>query len=92
MTNLYTSNLEIPVDNLVELLINQIDMSIVQINLSVDKYSEAEELIGTITPPTSYVENGGFPESDTKTRVRVYLSDGQVSGGEKIKIKIDSVE
>ena len=90
MANLYTSGLETPVDNLVELLIDQIDMSSAQISLSVDKYSAAEELIGAIVPPTSYVENGGFPEEGTKTRIRVYLSDGQVAAGEKVKIKVDS--
>jgi len=92
MINLYTSDLETPVDNLVELLIDQIDMSSVQVSMSVEKYSAAEELIGAIVPPTSYVENGGFAQSDTKTRIRVFLADGQVSGNETVKIKIDVME
>ena len=90
MANLYTSGLEAPSNNLVELLIDQIDMSSAQVTLSVEKYSAAQELIGVITPPTSYVENGGFPEEGTKTRIRVYLADGQVTGSETVKIKIDS--
>ena len=88
MANIYTSGFETPVDGLVEILIDQISMSNT-LTLSVDKYSAAEALIGPIVPRTRYLENGGFPQEGTKTRIRVYLADGQVSGGEKIKVKID---
>lgn len=92
MANLHTSSLETPVDNLVELLIDTIDMSNLDIEVLVDKYSAGDALIGAITPSVSYIENGGFPEEGSKTRVRVYFEEGQVTAGEKVEIKINSEE
>jgi hypothetical protein len=87
MANLYTSALLQPSENLVEILIDRITMD-AQIKLEVSKFSAQDELIEVIIPPTTYVENGGCPED--KTRVRVYLNEGQVAAGEKLQIKLDN--
>lgn len=87
MSNLYISSLIQPTENSVDIEINRISLS-ERLLLTVEKYSTQGELIGTIIPPTTYVENGGCPED--KTRIRVFLNDGQVGVGEKIKIKLDN--
>lgn len=87
MANLYTSALLEVSANPVEILINRVALDS-QIKLEVSKFSAADELIGVIIPPTTYVENGGCAED--KTRIRVFLDEGQVAAGEKIQVKLDN--
>ena len=86
MTNLYTSELLTVSTDPVEILINRIDIG-VNMNLEVSKFSAQDELVGVINPPATYVENC----VDTKTRIRVFLSEGQVAAGEKIQVKLDTL-
>jgi hypothetical protein len=87
MANLFTSALlEVSV-NPVEILIDRVAID-GQVKLEVSKFSAADELIGVIAPPTTYVENGGCAEN--KTRIRVFLDEGQVAAGEKIQVKLDN--
>jgi len=83
MTILYTSELEIPSDNLVSLIINQITLD-PNIKVEVNKWSSSDEYIEDIIPRMSYIENN----IENKTHIRVYLSEGQVLSGEKIKINL----
>jgi len=83
MANLYTSDLEVPVDNLVDLEISQVDLT--SVRTEVTHYTSGDSLIGVIVPPTVYVENN----IQDITHIRVYLAEGQVAAGEKIKIKLD---
>jgi hypothetical protein len=87
MANLYTSGLIAPSANPVDFEIDQLDLS-AQVKLEVSKFSAQDELIGVIVPPTTYVENGGCTAG--KTRIRVFLEDGQVAAGEKIQVKLDN--
>jgi hypothetical protein len=86
MANLFTSDLLVPAANPVEILINRVVIE--QSKLEVSKYSAQDELVGVIVPPTTYVENGGCAED--KTRIRVFLAEGQVASGEKIQVKLDN--
>jgi hypothetical protein len=88
MATVYTSALIAPVDGLVDVEIDQINVQN-RLALEVSRYSAQEELVGVIVPPTTYIENGGCAEG--KTRVRVYLAEGQLQSGEKIQFKIDSL-
>ena len=87
MTNLYTSTLVDPVDNVVDLQVTEIPLaSIAQAQLTVFKYSAEEVYISDIVPPTAYLEN----DDGSNTHIRVYFGEGQVDAGEKIKVEIDS--
>ena len=88
MANLFTSALLEVSANPVEILINRVALD-AQVSLEVSKFSAVDELIGAIVPPTTYVENGGCAED--KTRIRVFLADGQVASGEKIQVKLNSL-
>jgi|WetSurMetagenome_2_1015567.scaffolds.fasta_scaffold1189843_2 hypothetical protein len=87
MANLFTSELIQPTENPVEILINRVSLD-AQVKLEVSKFSALDELVEVIIPPTTYVENGGCPED--KTRIRVFLTEGQVAAGEKIQVKLDN--
>ena len=86
MANLYTSELLTVSTDPVEILIDRVALD-PQIRLEVSKFSAQDELIAVINPPTTYVENC----VDTKTRIRVFLSEGQVAAGEKIQVKLDTI-
>ncbi len=86
MANLYTSELLTVSTDPVEILIDRVPIDS-QVKLEVSKFSAQDQLIGVINPPTTYVENC----IDTKTRIRVYLSEGQVAAGEKIQVKLDTI-
>lgn len=87
-SNLFTSSITQPIDNLLEILIDRI--SLVPIfEIEVFKYSENDVLIGLITPSMSDIDNAGCPED--KTRIRVFLNEGQVAAGEKLQIKLNTV-
>ena len=85
MAILYTSGLEIPSNNLVDLEIARIELGPV-IRTVVSKYSAIDAFIEDITPVTVYVENS----IENKTHIRVYLSEGQLVSGEKLKIEINN--
>ena len=85
MANLYTSQLMEVSSNPVEILIDRVDIS-AQVRLEVSKFSANEEPLGVIIPPTTYVENC----VENKTRIRVFLDEGQVAAGEKIQVKLDN--
>jgi hypothetical protein len=85
MTNLYTSAIMEVASDPVEILIDRVEIA-AQIKLEVSKFSASDELVGVIVPPTTYVENC----VDTKTRIRVFLNEGQVAAGEKIQVKLDN--
>jgi len=74
-------------ENPVEILINRVSID-AQVKLEVSKFSASDELVGVVVPPTTYVENGGCAED--KTRIRVFLNEGQVAAGEKIQVKLDN--
>ena len=87
MTNLYTSTLVDPVDNVVDLQVTEIPLaSIAQAQLTISKYTAGESFIEIINPPTAYVEN----DDGSNTHFRVYFNDGQVSAGEKVKVELDN--
>jgi hypothetical protein len=88
MSNLYTSELLTVATDPVEILIDRITID-AQNKFEVSKFSAQNELIGVIIPPIAYIENGGCAED--KTRIRVYLSEGQVAAGEKIQVKLDTL-
>ena len=91
MANVYTSALEVPSDDFLELLVDRFDIPM-KGDVLIEHYTAANALVGVIVPPEVLVENGGFAEEGTKTRIRVYLAADQVPVGEKIKISIDSDE
>lgn len=84
MTNLYTSELLTVTVDPVEILIDRVTLDR-QVRLEVSKFSAQDELIEVITPPVSYVENC----VDTKTRIRVFLNEGQIAAGEKLQVKLE---
>ena len=87
--NLHTSELLIPIKNEIELLIDRIDIfSYFSINVIVEKYDIENNFISIITPNIWSVDNC----VDTKTRIRVYLSEGQLDAGEKLQVKLESAE
>jgi len=85
MANLYTSELLLVEANPVEVLIDRVELTS-QPHLEVTKFSAQDVALGTIIPPTTYVENC----VDTKTRIRVFLNEGQVAVGEKLQIKLEN--
>jgi hypothetical protein len=85
MANLFTSQLMEVSENPVEILIDRVSID-AQVKLEVSKFSADDELVGVMVPPTTYVENC----VDAKTRIRVYLDEGQVAAGEKIQVKLDN--
>jgi hypothetical protein len=87
MANLFTSELLSVTENQVDILIDRVTID-AQIKLEVSKFSASDELIGSLVPTTTYVENGGCPED--KTRIRVFLAEGQLGAGEKIQIKLEN--
>jgi len=87
MANLFTSELLQVTENPVDILIDRVSIDS-QVKLEVSKFSALDINLGAIVPPTTYVENGGCPED--KTRVRVFLNDGQLEVGEKIQIKLEN--
>ena len=86
MANLYTSDLETPVDGLVDILIPNQTLG-PTVTLTVSKFSALDEYIEDIIPPKAYVENGGCPAENT--RIRVYIESGQLEAGEQIQISLD---
>lgn len=85
MANLYTSDLIVPSSDPVEILIAEVALT-PSISLEVNKFTSGDQLIGTIIPPVSYVENC----IENQTRIRVFLSSGQVEAGEKIQVKLNN--
>ena len=53
-----------------------------------NKFSSSDEFVSNLVPAVSYVENC----VDTKTRIRVYMSEGQLDAGEKLQVKLESAE
>ena len=87
--NLHTSELLIPIKNEIELLIDRIDIfSYFSINVIVEKYDIENNFISIITPNIWSVDNCVVD----KTRIRVYLSEGQLDAGEKLQVKLESAE
>ena len=84
MANLYTSALLAVEADPVEVLIDRVELG-AMCKLEVSKFNAADELVEVIVPPTTYVENC----VDTKTRIRVFLAEGQVAVDEKIQLKLD---
>lgn len=85
MANLYTSNLEIPVDNFVTLEIDEIDIGDM-IFLKVLKYSSEDILQGEIVAKEIKLNN----ETELKTNISIELFAGSLQAGEKIQLEVNN--
>jgi len=85
MADLYVSDLIVPEADPVEIQIDRVSLD-AQVALEVTKYSSSDELLGTLVPPTTYVENS----IEGKTRIRVFLGAGQVASGEKLRVRLSN--
>ena len=88
MTNIYTSDFLLPTDNSVDYLITRIELNS-SIHMNVFRYNSSNELIEELIFARGYFENGNCPED--KTRIRVFLNNGQISPTDKIKVELNTI-
>ena len=85
MADLYVSDLIVPVEDPVEIIIDRVSLED-RVALEVSKYSAQDQFVEKLIPPVTYVENS----IEDKTRIRVFLKEGQLANGEKIQVKLSN--